>query len=59
MNCNFCDKNREHVKFMIAGPDVYICDECVEIASAIIAEELDKLANPPETSYEYEDEENG
>ncbi len=40
IKCSFCGKNSNQVKKMIAGPGVYICDECVEICSDIIEEEL-------------------
>jgi len=37
--CSFCGKNQEVVKKLVAGPDVYICDECIELCNEIIAEE--------------------
>ncbi|MFH1452456.1 MAG: ATP-dependent Clp protease ATP-binding subunit ClpX [Armatimonadota bacterium] len=40
--CSFCGKGQEQVKKIIAGPDVYICDECVELCNGIIYEELAK-----------------
>lgn len=40
MNCSFCGKSADEVKKLIAGPSVYICDECVEKFNEIIAEEL-------------------
>ncbi len=43
LRCSFCGKPQEQVKKLIAGPDVYICDECIEICSDIIAEEFDDL----------------
>ena len=39
MNCSFCGKSADEVKNLIAGPSVYICDECVERFNEIIAEE--------------------
>ncbi len=45
LRCSFCGKAQEQVKRLIAGPNVYICDECIELCSEIIEEEL-------ETSYE-------
>ena len=39
LRCTFCNKTQNEVKKLIAGPNVYICDECVEICSDIIAEE--------------------
>lgn len=41
LNCNFCGKHREDVEKLIAGPDVYICDECIELSYKIIKEEKD------------------
>ncbi|GAA0116897.1 ATP-dependent Clp protease ATP-binding subunit ClpX [Clostridium senegalense] len=37
--CSFCGKNEEQVKRLIAGPGVYICDECIELCSEIIVDE--------------------
>ena len=37
-NCNFCGKNQDEVKKLIAGPDVKICDECIELCNEIIEE---------------------
>lgn len=39
LNCSFCGKNQREVKKLIAGPTVYICDECIELCNDIIAEE--------------------
>ena len=41
LNCSFCGKGHNEVKKLIAGPNVYICDECVELCNDIIAEEGD------------------
>ena len=40
LRCSFCGKTQESVKRLIAGPDVYICDECIELCAEIIEEEL-------------------
>ncbi len=40
LTCSFCGKTQEEVKKLIAGPTVYICDECIELCNDIIAEEL-------------------
>ena len=37
--CSFCGKNQDEVQRLIAGPDVYICDECVALCNEIIAQE--------------------
>ncbi len=39
--CSFCGKTQEQVKRLIAGPNVYICDECIELCSEIMDEELE------------------
>lgn len=38
--CSFCGKSQEMVRKLIAGPGVYICDECVELCTEIVEEEL-------------------
>jgi len=40
--CSFCGKNQNEVKKLIAGPAVYICDECIQLCSEIIEEESEK-----------------
>ena len=42
--CSFCGKNQSEVRKLIAGPAVYICDECIELCSEIIEEETEKDA---------------
>ncbi|MGD9212351.1 MAG: ATP-dependent Clp protease ATP-binding subunit ClpX, partial [Desulfobacteraceae bacterium] len=42
--CSFCGKNQKEVKKLIAGPAVYICDECIQLCSEIIEEETEKDA---------------
>ena len=42
--CSFCGKNQKEVKKLIAGPAVYICDECIQLCSEIIEEETVKEA---------------
>ncbi len=37
--CSFCGKSQEVVKKLVAGPDVYICDECIELCNEIVADE--------------------
>ena len=39
LRCSFCGKNQDDVQRLIAGPDVYICDECVSLCNEIIAQE--------------------
>ena len=42
LNCSFCGKSQKEVKKLIAGPTVYICDECIGLCNDIIAEEVEK-----------------
>lgn len=42
LRCSFCGKSQDEVKKLIAGPTVYICDECVELCNDIIAEEYER-----------------
>ena len=48
LHCSFCGKGQKEVKKLIAGPNVYICDECIQLCNDIIAEEVEKeeLLNP-------------
>ena len=43
--CSFCGKSQDEVKKLIAGPSVYICDECIELCNDIIAEEYEREEN--------------
>ena len=42
--CSFCGKSQHEVRKLIAGPSVYICDECVELCNDIIREEIKDIA---------------
>ncbi|MGD0883339.1 MAG: ATP-dependent Clp protease ATP-binding subunit ClpX [Thermodesulfovibrionales bacterium] len=46
LKCSFCGKGQDEVRKLIAGPTVYICDECVELCNDIIAEELYSETSP-------------
>ncbi len=46
LRCSFCGKSQDQVKKLIAGPDVYICDACVELCNEIIMEELEEDTAP-------------
>jgi len=56
VKCSFCGKSQKQVKKLIAGPGVYICDECIDLCNDIIEEELaesseikfDELPKPKE-----------
>ncbi len=41
LKCSFCGKSQEQVKRLVAGPGVYICDECIELCSEIIGDEYE------------------
>lgn len=45
LHCSFCGKTQEQVRKLIAGPNVYICDECIDLCADIIDDEYDVLAN--------------
>ena len=44
--CSFCGKSQHEVRKLIAGPSVFICDECVELCNDIIREELEDAGEP-------------
>jgi ATP-dependent Clp protease ATP-binding subunit ClpX len=46
LKCSFCGKSQEQVRKLIAGPGVYICDECVELCNEILDEELMDASAP-------------
>ncbi|QAA34114.1 ATP-dependent Clp protease ATP-binding subunit ClpX [Clostridium manihotivorum] len=50
LRCSFCGKNQDQVKRLIAGPGVYICDECIELCSEIIADEFEESIQFDSTS---------
>jgi ATP-dependent Clp protease ATP-binding subunit ClpX len=45
LKCSFCGKSQKQVKRLIAGPGVYICDECIDLCNEIIEEELSETAD--------------
>ena len=47
--CSFCGKSQDEVKKLIAGPSVYICDECIQLCNEIIAEEYDQETGAEKT----------
>jgi ATP-dependent Clp protease ATP-binding subunit ClpX len=47
LKCSFCGKSQKQVKKLIAGPGVYICDECIDLCNEIIEEELATTAETP------------
>ncbi len=44
LKCSFCGKTQDQVKRLVAGPGVYICDECIELCSEIIEEEFEEIS---------------
>src|SRR2546427_12481295 len=59
LKCSFCGKSQKQVKKLIAGPGVYICDECIDLCNEIIDEELSApaafdLENVPKPKEIYE-----
>ena len=48
LRCSFCDKSQRQVKKLIAGPGVYICEECVELCNEIIEEEFPRHSDNSE-----------
>ena len=46
LRCSFCGKSQDEVRKLIAGPTVYICDECIELCNEIIAEEAEERFVP-------------
>jgi len=61
--CSFCGKSQHEVKKLIAGPSVFVCDECVELCNDIIREEMqeqsassvDQLPKPQEIKHDLDD----
>ena len=63
LKCSFCGKTQKQVKKLIAGPGVYICDECIELCNEIIIEELEETSSlglaelpKPQEIYEFLDQ---
>ncbi len=63
LKCSFCGKSQKQVKKLIAGPGVYICDECIDLCNEIIEEELSETSElklddlpKPQEIYEFLDE---
>jgi ATP-dependent Clp protease ATP-binding subunit ClpX len=51
LSCSFCGKSQKEVRKLIAGPTVYICDECIELCNDIIAEEYGQEDSSREVSH--------
>ena len=50
LSCSFCGKSQREVRKLIAGPTVYICDECIKLCNDIIAEESEPEDGKPQVS---------
>ena len=48
LKCSFCGKPQNRVRKLIAGPGVYICDECIELCHDILDEEFEQSVKKPE-----------
>ncbi len=57
LKCSFCGKSQEQVRKLIAGPGVYICDECVDLCNEILDEELFDSAAAPQPVPKHEQSE--
>ena len=49
--CSFCGKNQNEVRKLIAGPSVYICNECIDLCNDIIKEEISEATESEEESF--------
>ena len=49
--CSFCGKNQNEVRKLIAGPSVYICNECIDLCNDIIKEEISEATEPEEEGF--------
>jgi ATP-dependent Clp protease ATP-binding subunit ClpX len=56
LKCSFCGKSQEQVRKLIAGPGVYICDECVELCNEILDEEMMEPTNSMSSSMSSSEE---
>mgnify|MGYP001986956214 CR=1 FL=1 len=52
LKCSFCGKSQDQVRKLIAGPGVYICDECIDLCNEILDEELVDSQGSPRQSNE-------
>ena len=52
LKCSFCGKSQKQVQQLIAGPGVYICDECVELCNEIIEERLAEAADESPSDFD-------
>ena len=55
LNCSFCGKEQSKVKKLIAGPNIYICNECVDLCNDILVEEEKAETKVAETPKKLEE----
>jgi hypothetical protein len=53
--CSFCRKSSDEIEKLVAGPGVYICNECIDLAAGIVAEELRRSVSRPQRPESLED----
>jgi len=46
IKCSFCGKTKNAVRIIIAGPNVYICDECIDLCNDILVQKISNYKNP-------------
>ena len=51
LNCSFCSKNQNEVRKLIAGPHVYICNECIDLCNDIIKEEISEATDSEDEGF--------
>ena len=51
IRCSFCNKAQSEVKTLIAGPGVYICDECIDLCRSIVEEESEKSTHKDDSDF--------
>ena len=52
--CSFCGKNQNEVRKLIAGPSVYICNECIDLCNDIIKEEISETSEVKEKNFQFQ-----
>jgi len=45
--CSFCGKSQREVRKLIAGPSIYVCDECIKVCNDLIATDVERTMPPP------------
>ena len=55
LSCSFCNKSQFEIAKLVAGPGVYICNECIDLCNQIVAEELARKSDAPPTLKAWEE----